>query len=271
MLGTAGGRDCQNPDTLVPGPAMRQTAAVTPQLQQALKSNAWFASVPEALQDMLLTLGRLVTLAPGAHLFERGDAAEGLCCVTAGALRVGSLQADGTESLLAYVEPYQWFGEISLIDGQPRTHDAVADGETTVLVVAHAALQDWLHAHPAHWQHVAQLACMKLRQLFTVLEDIAHLPIEARLAKRLWMVAHGYGARSGEPRRQIRLPQEQLALMMGVTRQSVNKALRALEARGWLALRYGAIELLDLDALGGRSVEDDTNRMPSSGRSIEKP
>jgi len=250
---------------------MRPHAAVPPQLQQALRSDAWFDGAPAVLQDMLLTRGRLIELAHGERLFGRGDEAEGLCCVTAGALRVGSLQADGTESLLAYVVPYQWFGEISLIDGQPRTHDALADGETTVLVVAHAVLQDWLHAHPAHWQHVAQLACMKLRLLFTVLEDIAHLPIEARLAKRLWMVAHGYGARSGEPRRQIRLPQEQLALMMGVTRQSVNKALRALEARGWLSLRYGAIELLDLDALRGRADDSDTTRKPSSGRSIEKP
>ena len=271
MLGTTRVRDCQNPDTLVPGPIMRQHAAVPPQLQHALKSDAWFAGAPAALQDELLMLGRMTELSHGEHLFERGDAAEGLCCVTAGALRVGSLQADGTESLLAYVEPYQWFGEISLIDGQPRTHDAVADGDTTVLVVAHAPLQAWLHAHPAHWQHVAQLACAKLRLLFTVLEDIAHLPIEARLAKRLWMVAHGYGARSGEPRRQVRLPQEQLALMMGVTRQSVNKALRALEERGWISLRYGAIELLDLAALGGRTGDYDTTQRPSSGRSIEKP
>jgi CRP-like cAMP-binding protein len=250
---------------------MRRNTAVSPQLQQALISEAWFAEALPALQDALLTQGGLWSLEHGERLFERGGVPEGLCCVTAGALRVGSLQPDGSESLLACVLPYQWFGEISLIDGQPRTHHAVADGATTVLVVPHADLHDWLQANPVHWQHVARLACMKLRLLFTVLEDIAHLPIEARLAKRLWMVAHGYGARSGDPRRQIRLPQEQLALMMGVTRQSVNKALRALEARGWLSVRYGVIELLDLAALGGGVAGVEAAPGPSSGRSIETP
>lgn len=85
--------------------------------------------------------------------------------------------------------------------------------------------------------------------LFGAIEDIAHLPLEGRLAKRLWLVAHGYGGRSGAPRRVLSLPQEQLALMLGVSRQSANKALRALEARGLIALRYGGIELLDLAAL----------------------
>ena len=87
-----------------------------------------------------------------------------------------------------------------------------------------------------------------------MLEDIARLPLEARLAKRLLQVAQGYGEQdltpsdAAQPRR-LRLPQEQLALMMGVSRQTVNKALKSLEAQGLVALRYGGIELLDPRAL----------------------
>jgi CRP/FNR family cyclic AMP-dependent transcriptional regulator len=218
-------------------------------LRTALASDPWFASCDDALQHALIERGRLVRLARGEALFSRGDIADGLCCVVAGALRVGALQADGSESLLAYLEPYQWFGEISMLDGQPRTHDAAADAETTVLVIAQPALLEWLAQHPAHWRDLGRLACQKLRIAFTTLEDIAHLPLQQRLAKRLWLVAHGYGAWAASPRRQVRLPQEQLALMLGVTRQSMNKALRALEAQGLVALRYGTIELPDLDAL----------------------
>ncbi|HEV8692363.1 MAG TPA: Crp/Fnr family transcriptional regulator [Ideonella sp.] len=214
-----------------------------------LSADAWFAHCPGELRAALLRMGRVQRLGPGEALFARGQAAEGLCCVLEGALRVGAVQADGSESVLAFVEPGQWFGEISLIDGLPRTHDAVADGPTVVLRVPQAALQAWLAEHPAHWQPIAQLACAKLRMLFGVLEDIAHLPLEGRLAKRLWLLAHGYGARTGPPRRLLRLPQEQLALMLGVSRQSANKALRALEARGLIALRYGEIELLELARL----------------------
>lgn len=225
------------------------TTTATEALQAALRTDAWFGACAPALQQALLRLGRAGQLAAGERLFTRGASAEGLCCVTAGALRVGALQPDGSETLLGYVEPYQWFGEISLLDGLPRTHDAVADADTTVWQVPQAPLRAWLDANPAHWQDVARLACAKLRIAFTMLEDIAHLPLEQRLAKRLWWVAHGNGTRPDAPRRQLRLPQEQLALMLGVSRQSANKALRALEDKGVLKLRYGAIELVDVATL----------------------
>jgi CRP-like cAMP-binding protein len=219
-------------------------------LLPALRSNAWFAAGPAELQQALFDRSQVLRLAAGEALFGRGDEAEGLCCVIAGALQVGALQPDGTRTLLAYMEPYQWFGEISMLDGLPRTHDAVADTDAAVLVVPREALQAWLDAHPAHWQHLAQLACAKLRLLFGVLEDIQRFGLEQRLARRLWLTAHGFGEADVQPpRRTIRVPQEQLALMLGVSRQSVNKALRKLEAQGLLALRYGAIELLDLHAL----------------------
>lgn len=239
-------------DQDIPEPAAARRAPLDEPLarwQPVLDADLWFRQCPAALRAALLRLARPLQLAPGQALFARGQVAEGLCCVLQGALRVGAVQADGSESVLAFIEPGQWFGEISLIDGRPRTHDAVADGATLVLLVPQAALLGWLQAHPAHWRAIAELACAKLRMLFGVLEDIAHLPLEGRLARRLWLVAHGYGGRSGPPRQLLRLPQEQLALMLGVSRQSANKALRALEGRGLIALHYGGIELLDLPAL----------------------
>lgn len=220
-------------------------------LLPALRSNAWFASCPAGLQQALLERARTWQLADGERLFARGEAAEGLCCVLAGALHVGALQTDGSQTLLAYLEPYQWFGEISMFDDLPRTHDAVAEGATRLLVVPRAELKAWLADNPADWQHLGRLACGKLRLLFTVLEDITHLPLDRRLAKRLWLAAHGYDALPGSapPRRRVRVPQEQLALMLGVSRQSVNKALRQLEAQGLVALRYGGIEILELERL----------------------
>jgi CRP-like cAMP-binding protein len=227
-------------------------------LMPALRSNAWFGACPPPMQQALLERGRLVRLAPGEALFERGADAEGLCCVVAGTLQVGAVHGDGSRTLLAHLEPYQWFGEISMLDGLPRTHDAVADSDCSVLVVPGAALMGWLAEHPAHWRDLARLACGKLRLMFTVLEDIQQLSLEQRLAKRLWLTATGFDAASPQapPRRRIRVPQEQLALMLGVSRQSVNKSLRQLEAQGLVALRYGGIELLDVEALQKLSRPD---------------
>jgi CRP-like cAMP-binding protein len=223
---------------------MPHSAPVPSGLHAILASDAWFASCPLAFQDALLSLARLWVLGDGETLFARGAAAQGLCCVVAGVLHIGSVAPDGSATLLACVEPYQWFGEVSLIDDQPRTHDAVAVGETKVLVVPQAALRDWLAEQPAMWRDVGRLACGKLRTAFTVLENMVSLPLEQRLLRHLELVARGYGMRTGSARQRIRLPQEQLALMLGVSRQSVNKALRTLESRGAIALRYGQIELL---------------------------
>ncbi|WP_374412371.1 Crp/Fnr family transcriptional regulator [Hydrogenophaga sp.] len=222
---------------------MPPSTSVPPGLHAALSSDEWFGRCDPALRDELLRLGRMRKLATGESLFARGGEAEGLCCVVAGALRIGSLNAEGDSALLAYLEPYQWFGEISLIDGLPRTHDAVADTPSQVLVVPREALLAWLDAHPALWRELGKLACRKLRVIFVAIEELGQLPLEERVWRRLQLVAQGYGSRDA-PRRRIRLAQEVLAQMLGVSRQSINKALKALEAGGRLRLHYGEIELL---------------------------
>lgn len=216
-------------------------------LVETLGADAWFAQCQPGLQQLLLTLGREQVLGAGQWLFRRGDPEADLCCVLEGALRVGSLRADGREALLARVEPPQWFGEISLIDGQPRTHDAQADAATRVWRVPAAQLLPALRQQPALWQDIARLACGKLRLLFEALEDIALLPLRQRLARRLLLQAQAYGSHA--PRLRLRLAQEHLALMLGVSRQSANKALGELEQLGLLRRHYGEIELLDLAEL----------------------
>ena len=223
---------------------MPRSVPVPPDLYHALASDAWFASCPPALQTVLLTLGRMWVLGDGETLFSRGGEAQGLCCVMAGMLRIGALQPDGSATLLACIEPYQWLGEVSLMDDQPRTHNAVADGESSVLVVPQAALRAWLDANPAQWRDIGRLACSKLRAAFTVFEHMASLPLEQRLLQHLQLLARGYGMRRGPARQHVRLTQEQLSLMLGVSRQSINKALQALERQGAISLRYGRIELL---------------------------
>jgi len=222
---------------------MPHTAPLPLGLLSALTSDGCRDVDVPSLQAELLRQGVFLRAAPGESLFARGGEADGLCCVIAGALRIGAHIPELDPALLAYLEPYQWFGEIALIDGQPRTHDAVADGPTQVLVVPREALLVWLDAHPGMWRELARLACRKLRVLFVAVEELAQLPMEERVWRRLQLVARGYGSRDA-PRRRIRLSQEVLAQMLGVSRQSINKALKALEAGGRLRLHYGEIELL---------------------------
>lgn len=232
----------------------RRTESAPLSLLPALKSHLWFASCPEPFQLALLELSRLWHLRPGETLFSRGEAHDNLCCVVAGALKVGSTDPrDGTHRLSLYLEPYQWIGEISMIDGLPRGQDAVADMDTTVMVVEGARLEPWLAEHPQYWRDIARLACGKLRMILTSMEDNATLTIEERLARRLLFSATGFGqSTSLVIRKRVRLPQDYLGRMLGVSRQTINKALRVLERENVLALHYAEVEILDMAALLAR-------------------
>ncbi len=233
---------------------MRRTETTPLSLLPALRSHVWFASCPEPFQLALLELSRLWHLKPGETLFSRGDEHDNLCCVVAGALKVGSTDPrDGTHRLSLYLEPYQWIGEISMLDGLPRGQDAIADVDTTVIVVSGLKLAAWLAENPQYWRDIARLACGKLRMILTAMEDNATLSLEERLARRLLFSATGFG-QSTSPviRKRVRLPQDYLARMLGVSRQTINKALRILERENVLALHYAEVEILDMAALMAR-------------------
>jgi CRP/FNR family cyclic AMP-dependent transcriptional regulator len=232
----------------------RRTESTPLSLLPALKSHLWFASCPEPFQLALIELSRLWHLRPGETLFSRGEQHDSLCCVVAGALKVGSTDPrDGSHRLSLYLEPYQWIGEISMIDGLPRGQDAVADMDTTVMVVSGVQLEEFLVQHPRYWRDIARLACGKLRMILTAADDNATLSIEERLARRLLFSATGFGqSTSLIIRKRVRLPQDYLARMLGVSRQTINKALRTLEREEVLALHYAEVEILDVAALVGR-------------------
>lgn len=210
-----------------------------------LASGRWFSGLPEGLRRGLLGAAVVKGLRDGARLFSRGDAPDGLYAVLEGALRVTAVGSEGREAVLAVVEPPQWLGEIAVFDRLPRTHDAVAAGATRVLHVPAAALDALLAQTPAWWRDLGLLATNKLRLLFLALEDAALQPLLPRLARRLVMMAEGHGELSGLSRRVLKVRQEVLAAMVGSSRQSVNQALKELEAQGLVRLAYGELELLD--------------------------
>ncbi len=218
----------------------------------AVHAGEWYGALPAALQQALLDDASLRRLGPGEVLFTRGDAFDGLYCVAEGTVQIHAVGESGKEALLGRLEAGTWFGEICLFDGLERTHDARSIGASTLLHVPRAALERRLAAHPAWWREFGRLLAIKTRQTFRYVEEAQLLPPTARTARRLAAIARGYGnlPNRQEPTPQsVRIPQEQLAQMLGLSRQTVNHALRELESRGLLRLHYADIELLDLHAL----------------------
>lgn len=216
--------------------------------EQLLKAGRWFGALPEELQRALLDAAVVRKLGKGEQLFARGDAPSGLYAVVDGTIRASTLGPTGKEILLAMLAAPMWFGEISVLDGQPRTHDAIADEETTLVHVPTLVLDALLAKEPAWWRHLGVLVCGKLRLSFMVVEDIA-MPLPVRVSRRLVLFAERYGEWTDRSSKVVDVRQEQLATMLSVSRQTVNQALKDLEAKGLVRLAYGKVEIVDLDAL----------------------
>lgn len=214
-----------------------------------LRTGRWFAALPVAFAEALVGAARLVALAPGETLFSRGDPPTGIFACLDGALRVGGVAEDGRESLLILLGPPHWFGEISVLDGQPRTHDAVGDVASLVLHVPQPALDEMFAREPGWWRFIGLLVASKLRLAFDTMEEVAMLPLGMRLARRLALMAQAYGEQRGPTRRRLEVSQDDLALMLSTSRQTVNALLKDLEQRGLIKIARAAVEILDVAGL----------------------
>ena len=156
----------------------------------------------------------------------------------------------GRQTTLTYAEPGTWFGDIALFDGLPRTHDAHAHGDTTLLVVRKADFHALLAAHTELYDALLRLNCRRLRLMFDAIEDLNSLPLAARLAKQILLLARSYGvAQGGEVRIGLALAQEDLAQLLGASRQRVNQELKALERDGALRIEPTRLVVLDREKL----------------------
>ncbi|AUG05242.1 Crp/Fnr family transcriptional regulator [Pseudomonas sp. S09G 359] len=214
------------------------------QWRARLAAGHWFSHLPAPFQHSLLAHARLRQLTAGQYLFKRGDPPCGLYAVLEGALRVSAVSEQGKEAVLSLVESPFWFGEICLFDGLPRTHDACAVGPCTLLQVPQQALLRVLDQAPQYWRDLALLMSQKLRLSFIGLEQLSLMPASVRLAHRLLMIIEGYGDMD-PAKRVLQLPQEDLAAMLSLSRQTTNALLKDLQAQGIVRLGYGEIEILD--------------------------
>lgn len=218
----------------------------------ALDGNPWFTSIPRTQREALLGAAELIHARRGAMVFRQGDpihaAGGGFYGLVAGTIKISSLRQDGREAILAVLEPGNWFGEITLIDGSPRTHDATGLEALDLLVVPPASFVQ-LMRDVVFSNAIAAMLAARVRMLYGLAEDATLRSLRARLAHRLLVLARGDATQSVHLRHALRLPQEALAMMLGVTRQTLSKELNALAGEGVVALGYGRIELLSLDAL----------------------
>jgi CRP/FNR family transcriptional regulator, cyclic AMP receptor protein len=215
-----------------------------------IESGAWFSKLSTTLQRAILTQASVRRLNDGSPLATRGSPAEEWCGVARGAVRVSSVSLSGKQITLTYCEPGTWFGDISLFDGLPRTHDADAHGPTTLLVVRKPDFKQLLHQHVELYDALLRLNCRRLRLMFDHFEDLNTRPLQARLAKQILLLARSYGIQQGdEIRIGLALAQEDLAQLLGASRQRVHQELKGFEREGAVRVEPTRLVVLSREKL----------------------
>lgn len=219
------------------------------EIHHILKQNPWFASLPKDLASELQRKCKIKQLNDNQLLHQKNDQADGFYCVLTGRIRVSNFTLEGKELVLTWIQPGNWFGEISLIDGLPRTHDAHAEGPTTLLMCPKSAF-DSLRLEHSQWQtHIMRLLCQRVRATFSLIDETGCLSLKGQLCKRLSLMQQGLEEQHQGSAVQLAISQDALAQLIHSSRQTVNKILQGLRKEQVIDLRYGKIVVLNRPAL----------------------
>ena len=196
--------------------------------------------------DQLVAASVVVSYGNRQRIFDKGDDGERLLGVLAGQVRIYVMSSEGRELIMNVIMPGELFGEISLIDGKPRSASAVAIGDTDLLHIRRADLQSLLQKNSELCFKFMSVLCERVRWTSGLLEDASLLDLPARLAKRLLNLAHGIGEKEGTGLRiNVKLSQTDLGNMLGVTREAVNKQLREWKKDGIVDMQDGSVLIQD--------------------------
>jgi CRP-like cAMP-binding protein len=221
---------------------------------QVFAENPWLRSMPGTEAQALLDASTPVKLGSGQFVYRQGDAGSGpsggFFGVVTGLIKLSILHPDGNEAILTIIEPGTWFGEGSLLDRRPRAHTAVAL-EASQLQRVSAESFDILMQRNAFAQATARLVAGQLRMAYCLMADSGLQSTRERIGRRLAMLAHGDVTQSESARRIVSTSQDVLAMMLGISRPTLNKELQVLAKQGAITLRYGRIQINDLQLLQG--------------------
>ncbi|MXQ10212.1 Crp/Fnr family transcriptional regulator [Microvirga makkahensis] len=202
-----------------------------------LKANAFFAGLGDDVIEAIAVLCVCRRLEPGETLFLKGDPGDALYAVRRGQIRIATSIPSGRRLTLNLLGPGDVFGEVALLDGRPRTADAVATEPTELYTVYRRDFFGLLEQRPSVAIRIVELLCERIRWMSSQMEERALLPLETRLAHRLVALSEDYGC-------ELHVSQEELAVFVGASRESVNRQLQNWRRLGWIELSRNCIRVI---------------------------
>jgi len=223
-------------------------------VNDVLRQAPMFAALDDTQASALRSTMHAIRLHRGEVLFREGDIGDELYVVMDGKVKMGRTSADGRENLLSVLGPGQMFGELSLFDPGPRSSTVTAVTDAELLALGQDQLLSWLTGRPEVARGLLLQLASRLRGLNDQVADLVFSDVPGRVAKALLDLARRFGKPAdGSVHVHHDLTQEELAQLVGASRETVNKALADFVHRGWIRLEQRAVVILDVERLTNRA------------------
>ncbi len=219
-----------------------------------LRQAPLFSALDDEAASALRSSMSETRLRRGEVLFHEGDSGDKLYIVLDGKVKLGRTSSDGRENLLAILGPGSMFGELSLFDPGPRSATVTAVTDAEFVSLSHEDLLRWLDGRPGVARGLLTQLAGRLRKANDVVADLVFSDVPGRVAKQLLELAGRFGDRRDDGLHVHHdLTQEELAQLVGASRETVNKALADFAARGWIRLEPRSVTILDVERVERRS------------------
>ncbi len=200
---------------------------------QLLERVPFLAALSDTDRQWLAQRVRRRNYTRGDIVFQKDDPGEALFIVESGSVRIHVTGAQGTDLTLAVMNPNDFFGDMSLLDGKPRSASASAVTDCALIVLERDHFTELVRKRPDAALAVLARVTQRLRGSDQMASDLAFLDAGGRLARRLLEIAEQSGVtREDGVLLNVRITQEELANMIGVTRESVNRNLSEFRRLG---------------------------------------
>ena len=223
-------------------------------MDEVLAKAGLFQGVAGEAAEALASSLQYADYSRGETVFLEGEQGDTLYIVLTGKVKIGRRATDGRENMLSVMGPSDMFGELSLFDPGPRTATATVVTEARLASLAHTSLKPWITDRPEIAEQLLRVLARRLRRTNDALADLIFTDVPGRVAKQLLALSERFG--STEPdgiRVHHDLTQEELAQLVGASRETVNKALADFAQRGWVRVDSRALTILDGERLARRA------------------
>ena len=211
-----------------------------------LRAHPLFGKLGSRVIERLTSYAHVKSVAAGTTIFEKGDPGDCFFAVCAGTVKISNRSSDGRDAVFNLINAGGVFGEIALLDGRERTADAQAVTNCELMLVNRRDFIPMVSGEPDLALKLIELLCERIRHTSEQVEDILFLDLPARLAKTLlWLEANSKLAAGGK----LSITQREIGEIIGMTRESTNKQLRAWEDLKWLKLERGSIVIVNQERL----------------------